>query len=251
MTELSADRWQAIAQSWRRLGAIPPRDFDALRNGLADEVRELMRSDWAAVLIATLDEDPAGPLRGWRAKLVETGHVDAPTYAQMAAAMRAGLYIHDPNVQRLVADAGKTRVLPRVAPKPGPAPMREKLDAWGVSDQLCGILPMSPTVEVFLFATRLGAAPAFTEEEQRAFRAFLDGAEVVARHLARSHGMLGPVQLAPRQRQAVALLLHGMSEKEMAAELGVTQATAHEYVVEAYRRLNVRSRAELIALWLG
>ena len=48
----------------------------------------------------------------------------------------------------------------------------------------------------------------------------------------------------------MSLLLRGMSEKEMAAELGVSPSTAHEYVGEASRRLGVRSRPEMIALWM-
>jgi len=252
MNDLSARQWHDIAHAWRRLGAISPRDFDHLRDGLADEARALVNADWVAIMIGALDEAPTTPLGGWRVKLLENPHVDGPTFKEMAEAMRQGLYIHDPTVRRVVAEAGRTRVVARTkGPLPdGPKPMREKLDTWGIRDQILGIVSLNPETELYLAVTRLGDACEFNEEDERVLRSFLDGIESTARHLTRSHGLLGPVPLTPRQRQAVSLLLRGMSEKEMAGALGVTQSTAHEYVVEAYRRLGVRSRPELIALWM-
>lgn len=253
MSELTARQWEAIAHAWRRLGAIPPNDFDQLRDGLADETRALLGADWVALLIGTLDEDPAGPLRGWRAKLVETPHVDTLTFRQMEEAMRRGLYLQDPHTARVVVEAGRTRVVGRLrgeAP-PGPTPMRNQLDAWGIKDQLTGIINLTREVEVYVFVTRLGEAPAFSEADQSLLLSFIDGVSVPARHFARSYGMLGPVALTPRQRAVVSLLLRGMSEKDAAAAMGVSASTAHDYIVEAYRRLEVRSRPELIALWLG
>jgi len=56
-----------------------------------------------------------------------------------------------------------------------------------------------------------------------------------------------PDTLAPRLRQTLACLLEGDSEKQAAARLGLSQATAHEYVTALYRHFNVRSRAQLMA----
>jgi DNA-binding CsgD family transcriptional regulator len=57
-----------------------------------------------------------------------------------------------------------------------------------------------------------------------------------------------PGPLAPRFRRAFDLLLTGMSEKQIAAELGLTWSSLHSYVKELYRMLQVSSRAELMAL---
>jgi DNA-binding NarL/FixJ family response regulator len=38
----------------------------------------------------------------------------------------------------------------------------------------------------------------------------------------------------------------GDSEKQVAARLGLSQATVHQYVTALYRRFGVRSRAQLI-----
>jgi DNA-binding CsgD family transcriptional regulator len=75
------------------------------------------------------------------------------------------------------------------------------------------------------------------------------------------HGELGPLvgralvsateqspdNLPPRLRQTLACLLEGDSEKQLAARLGISYATAHEYVTALYRRFGVHSRGQLVA----
>jgi len=53
--------------------------------------------------------------------------------------------------------------------------------------------------------------------------------------------------LAPRLRNTLQHLLHGMSEKEIAAKSGLTRNTVHEYVKHIYSYFGVSSRAELMA----
>ena len=57
-------------------------------------------------------------------------------------------------------------------------------------------------------------------------------------------------KLSPRLRQTLACLLDGDSEKQLAARVGLSQATAHQYVTALYRYFGVRSRAQLLALAL-
>lgn len=59
-----------------------------------------------------------------------------------------------------------------------------------------------------------------------------------------------PLHLPRRQRETLACLLEGDSEKQVATRLGVSHATAHQYVTSLYRRFAVRSRAELLAYFL-
>jgi DNA-binding NarL/FixJ family response regulator len=56
-----------------------------------------------------------------------------------------------------------------------------------------------------------------------------------------------PEKLSPRFRQTLGCLLEGDSEKQVAARLGLSQATTHQYVMALYRRFGVRSRAQLLA----
>jgi DNA-binding CsgD family transcriptional regulator len=53
--------------------------------------------------------------------------------------------------------------------------------------------------------------------------------------------------LPPRLRETLECLLEGDSEKQVAARLGLSRHTVHEYVTALYRRLDVSSRAELMA----
>lgn len=52
------------------------------------------------------------------------------------------------------------------------------------------------------------------------------------------------------ERETLACLLEGDSERQAAARLGVSSLTAHQYVKSLYRRFKVRSRAELLAYFL-
>lgn len=56
-----------------------------------------------------------------------------------------------------------------------------------------------------------------------------------------------PETLSPRLRQTLACLVEGDSEKQVAARLGLSQTTVHEYVTALYRRFGVHSRGELLA----
>jgi DNA-binding NarL/FixJ family response regulator len=53
--------------------------------------------------------------------------------------------------------------------------------------------------------------------------------------------------LSPREQEALGVLLTGAPEKQVAVRLGVSRHTAHEYVKALYRKLGVRSRAQLMA----
>jgi DNA-binding CsgD family transcriptional regulator len=53
--------------------------------------------------------------------------------------------------------------------------------------------------------------------------------------------------LSPRLRDVLACLLQGDSEQQIAARLGLTCNSTHQYVKAVYRRLNVNTRGELMA----
>jgi DNA-binding CsgD family transcriptional regulator len=55
------------------------------------------------------------------------------------------------------------------------------------------------------------------------------------------------VHLSPRLKQVLDRLLTGASEKQVAATLGISRHTTHDYVSDLYRRFAVSSRGELLA----
>ncbi|HMN87187.1 MAG TPA: autoinducer binding domain-containing protein [Bauldia sp.] len=57
-----------------------------------------------------------------------------------------------------------------------------------------------------------------------------------------------PAGLTPREIECLGLVVRGGSDRMIAAELGISLATAHEHVERAKRRLTARTRAELAAV---
>lgn len=105
-----------------------------------------------------------------------------------------------------------------------------------------------PGIELGLINLRrpLGAA-GFSERDRRMLHLLhLELAPLVGNSLATSHDE--PLaSLSPRQREVLAGLLEGESEKLVAARLGIGVRTVHEYVTAMYRHFRVHSRAELMA----
>ena len=57
--------------------------------------------------------------------------------------------------------------------------------------------------------------------------------------------------LGPREQQVLKFLVDGLSYKENAGELGITNNTVGTYVQRIYEKLHVRSRREVIAYYRG
>jgi DNA-binding NarL/FixJ family response regulator len=57
----------------------------------------------------------------------------------------------------------------------------------------------------------------------------------------------GAAELTPRQREIVILIAKGATDAEIAAELRISQSTAHKHVQNARRRLKARTRSQLVA----
>lgn len=53
-----------------------------------------------------------------------------------------------------------------------------------------------------------------------------------------------------RMRETLDGLLNGQSEKQIAQALEISPNTVHVYVKQVYRRFEVNSRSELLALWI-
>jgi DNA-binding CsgD family transcriptional regulator len=58
---------------------------------------------------------------------------------------------------------------------------------------------------------------------------------------------MASVGLTPRQRETLAYLATGASEKQVAQAMGISVHTVHIHAKQIYRRLNVSSRGELMA----
>jgi DNA-binding NarL/FixJ family response regulator len=73
--------------------------------------------------------------------------------------------------------------------------------------------------------------------------ALLDTAHLAPRSAGRSAGP----SLTPRQDQIVELIAQGATDREIAGILRISQSTAHKHVQNALRRLNAKTRSQLVA----
>ena len=120
-----------------------------------------------------------------------------------------------------------------------------------IKDRLHLSVALSPTLEVVFSLDAHTSQRAFGLFDFHMAQGLLLGLRSLSLRLALSHGLLeGQGRLSPRERETLLLLLKGGSEKEIAEALGLSPKTIHQYVVSLYRKFNVRSRPELMALWL-
>jgi two-component system nitrate/nitrite response regulator NarL len=61
-----------------------------------------------------------------------------------------------------------------------------------------------------------------------------------------SHGGTGDLPLSARQREVLQCLLRGMSAKQIARVLGISDGTVKSHTVAVFRALNVSSRAQVV-----
>ncbi|HEX9122279.1 MAG TPA: response regulator transcription factor [Actinomycetota bacterium] len=64
----------------------------------------------------------------------------------------------------------------------------------------------------------------------------------------RSSGVTVP--LSPRELEVVALLAEGLADKQIAAQLGVSETTVKSYLRQAYEKLGAADRAQAVAIAL-
>jgi len=93
--------------------------------------------------------------------------------------------------------------------------------------------------------------PDFSERQRRLLHLFHDElGRLIGTALASATGPDPVGALAPRLRQTLDCLLEGDGEKQVAARLGLSRTTVHQYVTMLYRRFDVGSRAELLARFI-
>lgn len=78
----------------------------------------------------------------------------------------------------------------------------------------------------------------------------ITGAWLRSRRMADLHAEQD-LDLTPRQRQIVALIARGATDKEIASALGIATATAQKHVTNILERLNVPNRAAAVAAVAG
>ncbi len=245
---------------WDALADFPPNAHDASLEHLLRELCVLMdcsNAAWSAALRlqASRNEDP---LQGWRMREVRYLH-PTPNLLNASRTYSANFDRHRPDVStvRFYAQAGTFRVL-RMVDLATPEWFEGEYYRWffreglGCVDGIRIGAPVSDDIEAGFALMRDDSRPRFTPEDCAMAAEIVRGLRWFHREQLSRRGLLNAeVPLTPTERRVLDLLLAGKTIKEIAAEQQHSTNTSNEYVGRIYRRFGVRSRAELMALWLS
>jgi DNA-binding CsgD family transcriptional regulator len=120
--------------------------------------------------------------------------------------------------------------------------VNEYVEPGHAAHYLGSVMWFAPGVTEGIGMMRAAGDPPFSEED------------CLVLHLVRERlGRLfrDPVKLSRREKEALGHLLTGASDKEVAARMGISQHTAHQYAKTILRVYRVTSRKQLIARFMA
>ncbi|MCK4842448.1 MAG: hypothetical protein KAT04_11320 [Methylococcales bacterium] len=161
----------------------------------------------------------------------------------------------DPMTQHIINSAGQTRthrIIDIEVDLSEHWVKTEYRSSLGVGDRMTGVFNLDAEAESYLIVDRaLGDEPFSQDNENELYRCLVEFPRV---HdwLFLERGLLAEHKnpLSPRHRQLIPMLLAGMSEKDIASEIGRAFGTTHNYISDIYDIYAVKSRAELSSLWI-
>lgn len=128
----------------------------------------------------------------------------------------------------------------------GPAFTSHLRRQMGFGHYACSSRRQAADGQLHLLAVcRAGAEPPFTEREDQLVHLLHEQVEALSASTAAPAALLA--NLPPYLQRLVPELLAGGGEKQIAARLGFTFNTTHQYIKAIYRRVGVTSRAEFMA----
>jgi DNA-binding CsgD family transcriptional regulator len=244
---IRTERARRIIQIGREASEIA--DQAARRQHLANRVRQLVGA--ALVFVAT--DDDVGP--GARGNLVAAAvdNFDARVQPAFDTLCERGC-AYNPAIERMQAASlnlhvgevtalGLDKLLGAKAWRRSEF-YQQFMRPAGVDHGLYGAMRIDQSSCDVLACWRETTDRPFDEEQQAEIELLMLEFGHLWRRPTRAEAW--PGRLPPRYRRTFDLLLTSRSEKQIAAELGLTAASLHEYVKALYRLLGVSSRAELL-----
>lgn len=238
---MSPDLLPPVFALWRELTRISAGDLDGGCRLVVERLGALIDAQRGYTLVGAVDRGTWRPLR----RLPSASEHDVQRVDSLPA-------IRDAFAADLAAGAGGVRVV-CVREQAGREPSAgcEAAEERTV-DCLCLVLPVGPKAEVAFAFERRGEALRFSGKDREVALLCAPGLSRTARWAVLAYGdSVGGRPLGDRERKVLVNLLSGATEKQAADSLATTLGALHQTVVGIYRKLGVRSRPELMALWCG
>jgi DNA-binding CsgD family transcriptional regulator len=200
---------------------------------------------------------PGDPIQGWRPRVVirlhPALHIDTAVREQTEKLERGDV---DETIIRNLDGVGTFRanlLCDLVDPEWFEGDYyRRYYHGVGHADAVWIATPVNQDAESWFGIYRGPEMPPFSESERDEIAGILRGIKWFQKQLMLSHGLvLAKVPLTPTERKVLRLLLTGLPEKLIADQLERSYHTTHEQVTSIYRKFGVKTRAALMALWLG
>ena len=252
---------ERIHAFWDELADFDAVDVDGALRHLQATLCDLVRAGNAYWVGAVrLSDDRKDPLRGWRGARKSSLHVEppAPCGSEYSTLLQRAWDLRKVDRSFFLATetAGTFRCFSYRERLPGEWFESDFYKffygALGIFDILQVGFPLGPDAESHVLLYRIGSRRPFSRREASLAAQALRGIKWFHRRLMLSHGLLvSSSPLCPVERRIVKLLLSGASEKEVADKATLAVTTTHKYVTDLFRKFGVRSRAELMSLWLN
>ena len=244
---------------WDELADFDAAHSDQALNHLMGKLCTLAGA-WNIVWVGVVRMDagfPGDPVKGWRPRIIHYLH-PSPSLDNNALEQTEKLEqgVVDVTTIRNAEGAGAfraNRLRDLVDPDWFESHYyRAHYQRLGTTDAIWVVFPVNKDAESYFGIFRAPDSPPFTEAEQGVVAYALRGIKWFHRQLMLSHGLLvAATSLTPTERRVLHLLLTGLPEKLIAAELERSHHTVHEYITAIYRKFGINNRAALMAIWLG
>lgn len=255
--------WEQVYQLWDELSDFGAVEVDRAHEHCLKRLSLWLGADNAfwigAVRVMAAREAKQDPLSGWRGGALQLLHAGAVAPGRRKVSMKR-LNNNDPGdtSMRLAAQAGafrSYRLRDNSLVDFKTFRQTEHYDFFyrqlGVNDRLWVVIPVSPEAECYYCFDKFGRRR-FSKQDLELASRVMRGIKWFHRQLLLSHGLgIAESRLTPTDRRVMKALVTGATRKELAELLGVTTGTAHQYTHSLYRKFGVRSKAELLALWLN
>lgn len=239
------------------LDGIPRTEFAASVQCLSRGIGALLETRHVRLLLAQRDPSLSldDPLYGWRVCRILESDPDPPFVRRLERLARTEEYVVDSSSIALAERAGTTHRVLHHGHSPSSeywddGPVSRVLAEAGVHDVLQGAHTIDTSRELIISASRVGDTPAFSARDRAMMLALVSGLGRHAWRIAAAHGLLADAMLTSREREALAWVLRGLAEAEIAEQMGISVRTVHGHIMSLYRKFWVHSRPELTALWL-